>query len=52
MQTMLLEEVGNELALRERKGMFGAVSVNLHAQELSSGSQIMEFEVRRQLLND
>jgi hypothetical protein len=52
MQTMLLEEVGNELALEEGKGLFEAVSMNLHTQDLSYGSQIMKFEVRRELLND
>ena len=28
------------------------ISVNLHAKELSGGSQVAKFEVRRQLLND
>ena len=48
---MLLEEIGNVLALGEVEATIGTIPVNLHAQELSGGSQISQFEVLREVLN-
>ena len=48
---MLLKEIGNVLALKEVEVMIGTIPMNLHAQELSGGSQISQFEVLRDLLN-
>ena len=49
---MLLEEIGNVLALGEAEATIGTIPVNLHAKELSGGPQISQFEVLRQLLNN
>ena len=35
--------------LEEAEATIGTIPVNLHAQELSGGSQISQFEVLRQL---
>ena len=48
---MLLKEMCDVLALAEVEVTIGTIPVNLHAQELSGGSQISQFEVLGELLN-
>jgi hypothetical protein len=52
MHIMLLNEIGDVLALGEEKTTIGAIPLNLHAQKLSCGSQIAKLEVLRELLDN
>ena len=42
----------DELTLEDGKATIGVISVNLDAQELCCGSQISQFEVLREFLDD
>ena len=49
---MLLEEIGDELTLRDGKAMIGAIPLDLDAQQLCGGPEISQLEVLGELFNN